>query len=150
MGNAGGARGIFGACGHLKKGLLSYSFVQWDERQILTSFGESNLTVFRFVTFVPPCIALHLAVQYKLWSGICTWTYLPAVLTILFCIYVLLFNTLVSSTFSSSVSSFWPLTGHNRITRRNLKQAPSRNNMIKNAKCYIDANRNWWRWYSIL
>ena len=49
-------------------------------------------------------------------------TLLLAVLTLSFCIYVLFFlfffNTLVPSTFSSYVSSFWSLTGHN--IRRDL------------------------------
>ena len=41
-------------------------------------------------------------------------TLLPAVLTLLFCIYVLFIQYTCSLTFSSSMSSFWLLTGHNR------------------------------------
>ena len=39
------------------------------------------------------------------------WT--DTLLTFLFCIHVLLFNTLVPSTFFSSMSSFWSLAGRN-------------------------------------
>ena len=80
---------------HLKKVILPHSSGWWDVRQIPTSSQLSNLTVFGR-------------------------TLLPAVLTLLFCIYVLFFNKLVLSTFSSSASSFWTLPDHNTSFWRNL------------------------------
>ena len=64
---------------------------------------------------------------------------LPAVLTLLFSIYVLFFNTLVPST----LSSFWPQTGHNRnwISPDNSTNNAIRTNYVK-AKIAVTQQNN--------
>ena len=85
------------------KNRVSYLLLWWPIYAIMNSFSFININpIYSRGDFLP-------AVEHDSFG----WTLLPTLLTLLFCIHVLLFNTLVPSIFFSSMSSFWPLAGHN-------------------------------------
>ena len=81
-----------------KIGLVPHSSGWWGIQQIPTFSQPSNLTV-------------------QTDTSIC------CINTLILYIYIFcLFNTLIPPTFFSLMSSFWPLTGHNRNRNRNRKK----------------------------